>query len=171
MCESSSADVIFVASWLSESTEVLTNITWHGPSRGAGEREIPKAFWKNTFSLLFAWMFYTMETRMPCAPWESWSLDERQLPSNLPVITAVIKLSAFADDFDRQICQAKIWVEMWARSWILPEEASFRNMEIIWIVSFCSGKWIVLAVVTRFFTSVLMWMSGNFTWYVHPYST
>ena len=30
----------------------------------------------------------------------------------------------------------QFWVEMWARSWLLPEQASFRNMEIMWIVSF-----------------------------------
>ena len=46
---------------------------------------------------------------------------------------------------------------MCARSWILPEQASFRNM-LMWIILFCSGKWIVLAVVIRFFASVLMWM-------------
>ena len=33
--------------------------------------------------------------------------------------------------------------------------------EIMWIVSFCSGKWIVLAVVTRFFASVHMWISAT----------
>ena len=49
MRESASADVIFVASRLSESIEVLTNITWNGPSRGAGEREIFGAFRKKTF--------------------------------------------------------------------------------------------------------------------------
>ena len=47
---------------------------------------------------------------------------------------------------------------MWARSWIPPEQDSFLNIEIMCIVSFCSSKWIVLAVVTRFFTSVLVWI-------------
>ena len=45
--------------------------------------------------------------------------------------------------------------------WRLPEQVSFRNMEIMWIVSFCWGKRIVLAVVTRFFASVLMWISAT----------
>ena len=34
------------------------------------------------FSPFCAWMFYTMQTGRPCAPWMSWSLDERQLPIN-----------------------------------------------------------------------------------------
>ena len=38
MRESASADVTSVASWLSESIEVLINITWDDPSREAGER-------------------------------------------------------------------------------------------------------------------------------------
>ena len=97
---------------------------------------------------------------MPCHPWEFWSLDERQLPINLTVFTAVIKLSAFADNFVKQTAK-QFWVETWAKSWILPELVSFRNMEIMWIVSFCSSKWIVLAVVTRFFASVLMWISAT----------
>ena len=46
---SGSAGVIFVASSLSESMEVLANITWNGPSRGVGAREILKAFRKKTF--------------------------------------------------------------------------------------------------------------------------
>ena len=33
----------------------------------------------------------------------------------------------------------------------------FLNIENMWMVSFCSGKWIVLAVVTWFFASVLKW--------------
>ena len=43
MRESARADVIFVASWPSEPMEVLTNITWDGPSPGAGEWEIPNS--------------------------------------------------------------------------------------------------------------------------------
>ena len=80
--------------------------------------------------------------------------------NNLTVCTAVIKLSAFADNFVKQTAK-QFWVEMWARSWIRPEQVSFRNMEIMWIVSFCSGRRIVLAVVTKFLVSVLMWISAT----------
>ena len=79
--------------------------------------------------------------------------------NNLTVRTAVIKLSAVADNFKQTAKQ--FWVETWARSWILPELVWFRNMVIMWIVSFCWGKGIVLAVVTRFFVSVLMWISAT----------
>ena len=77
--------------------------------------------------------------------------------SKFPVSTTVIRLSALDEIFVRQSAK-QFWVGMWARSWILPEQASFRNIEIMWIVSFCSGRWIVLAVVTRFFASILMWI-------------
>ena len=71
MRASASADVIIVASRFSESIEVLTNITWNGPSRGAGEREIFETFRKKTF--------------LPCVhgcstPCIQDSLDERQIP-------------------------------------------------------------------------------------------
>ena len=33
-----------------------------------------------------------------------------------------------------------VWDGMWARSWILPEQTSFRNIEILWMF-FCSSKW------------------------------
>ena len=79
---------------------------------------------------------------------------------NLTVSTAVINLSAFADNFVKQT-NKQFWVEMWAKSCTLAEQVSFRNMEIMWVVSFCSSKWIVLAVVTRFFASVLMWISAT----------
>ena len=77
--------------------------------------------------------------------------------SKFPVSTTVIRLSALDEAFVKQSAK-QFWVGMWARSWILPEQASFRNIEIMWIVSFCSGRWIVLAVVTKFFASVLMWI-------------
>ena len=80
--------------------------------------------------------------------------------NNLPDITCVIKMSAFADDGVKQSAK-QFWVKLWARSSILPEQASFRNMAIMWTVSCWSGKWIILAVVTRFFASVLMWMSAT----------
>ena len=52
------ADGIFVASWLPESMEVLTNITWDGPARGAGERKITlRRLGRKPFSPLCAWMF------------------------------------------------------------------------------------------------------------------
>ena len=135
MRESASADVIFVASWFSESMVVLTNITWNGPSREACEREIFKASRKKTFSPpLRAWMFYTMYTRSPCAPWVSWNLDARQL-----LMISLFSLLWSSCLPSPMICQQsakQFWVEMWARSWLLPEQASFRNMEIMWIVSF-----------------------------------
>ena len=43
MRESASAGVLFVAPRLPKSVEVPTNITWDGPSRGAGERELEGA--------------------------------------------------------------------------------------------------------------------------------
>ena len=54
--------------------------------------------------------------------------------SGLPVFTTVIKLSAFADAFDKQSAK-QFWVGMWARSWILSEQVSCRNMEIKWLSS------------------------------------
>ena len=76
---------------------------------------------------------------------------------NLPVSSALIKLSAFDDAFVKQY--AKLFgAGKCARSWTFPEQDSFRNVDIKWTVFFCSGKWIVLAAVTRFFAAVLMWM-------------
>ena len=122
-------------------------------------RDTFKAFRKKTiFFLMCMNHLHHVDKRTFCSMsvlkfgWTSTSND-------LPVFTAVIKLSAFADDFVKQSAEI-FWVEMWARSWILPEQASFRNMEIIWIISFCSRKWIVLAVVTKFFASLLMRISA-----------
>ena len=123
-------------------------------------KEHLKAFRKETFfSLVNINVLHHVDKNALCSMrvlkfgWTSTS-------KNLTASTAVIKLSAFTDVFVKQSAK-QFWVEMWARSWILPEQVSFRNMEIMWIVSFCSGKWIVLAVVTRFFASVLMWTSGT----------
>ena len=161
MRESVSAHGIFVASWLPESMEVLTNITWDGPARGAGE-------WKRTlrrsgtkpFSLLSAWFFLHHVHKNALCYMRVLKFGWTSTSNNLTVCTAVIKLSVFADNFVKQTAK-QFLVETWARSWILPELVSFRNMEIMWIVSFCSGKGIVLAVVTRFFVSVLMWISAT----------
>ena len=108
-------------------------------------------------SPLCAWMFCTKWTKKALCSMSVLKLGCISTLRNLPVFTAVIKLSAFADAFVKQ-SDKQFWVEVWAKSWILPEQASFRNIEITWIVSFCSGKWIVLAVVTTFFASVLMWI-------------
>ena len=140
--------------------EVLTNITWDGPSRGACEREIFKAFKKKTcFSLVCMNALHHIGKHALCSM-VVLTFGRTSTSKNLTASTAGIKWSAFADDFVNQSAK-QFWVEMWARSWILPEQVSFRNMEIMWIVSFCSGKWIVLAAVTRFFASVLMWMSAT----------
>ena len=58
--------------------------------------------------------------------------------SNLPGCTAAIRVSALAEAFVKQSGK-QFWVRMWARSWIFPEEASFRNMEIMWMVFFVQG--------------------------------
>ena len=80
MREFASADVKFVEPWLSESMEIFTTITWNGPSRGAGEREIFKSFRKNTFFSLVCMNVLHHVVKKPYAPWVSWSLDARRLP-------------------------------------------------------------------------------------------
>ena len=161
MRESATADVIFRGILTSESMEVLTNITWDGPARGAGERKrTSRRLGRKPFSLLCAWFFLHHVDKNALCYMRVLKFGRTSTSNNLTVFTAVIKLSAFVDDFVKQTAK-QFWVEMWARSWILPEQVSFRNMEIMWIVSFCSGKGIVLAVVTRFFASVLMWISAT----------
>ena len=145
----------------SESMEVLTNITWDGPARGAGERKrTSRRLGRKPFSLLCAWFFLHHVDKNALCYMRVLKFGRTSTSNNLTVFTAVIKLSAFVDDYVKQSAK-QFWVEMRARSWILPEQVSFRNMEIMWIVSFCSSKGIVLAVVTRFFASVLMWISAT----------
>ena len=68
MRESSSADVNFVASRLSDPMEVLKNITWNGPSGGAGEREIFKAFRKKPcFSLVCMNFLHHADNKTLCS--------------------------------------------------------------------------------------------------------
>ena len=112
------------------------------------------------FSLVLHPIVADPSARSLCAPWVSWSLDERQLPmislfSLLwsSCLRSWMTLSKNLPDNSELKCEQ--------RSWILPEQASFRNIEIMWIVFFCSGKWIVPAVVTRFFASVHMWISAT----------
>ena len=91
--------------------------------------------------------------------------------NSLTVFTAVIKLSACADDFVKQSAK-QFWVEMWARSWILPEQASFRKMAIIWIVCFCTGKRINCCCCGHQVHRVSPHVKFcNLTWHVHPQST
>ena len=118
------------------------------------------AFRKKTFSPLCAWFFWNHVDENALCYMRVLKFGRTSTSNKLTVFTAVIKLSAFVDDFVKQSAK-QLRVEMRARSWILPERFSFRNMEIMWIVSFCSGKGIVLAVVTRFFASVLMWISAT----------
>ena len=135
-----------------------TNITWNGPSCRVGARDTFKAFKKKTFSCVRINVLHHVDKKVLCSISVP-KIGSMSTSSNSPVFTCVIELSAFADAFVRQSA-TQFWVGMWARSWILPEQASFLNIEIMWIVSFCSGEWNVLAVVTRFSASVLMWMSA-----------
>ena len=64
--------------------------------------------------------------------------------NNLSVFTAVIKLSAFVNDFVKQSAK-QLRVEKRARSWILPEQVSFRNMKIMWIVFFSRELFLLLS--------------------------
>ena len=118
------------------------------------------AFRKKTFSPLCAWFVLHHVDKNALCYMRVLKFGRTSTSNNLTVFTAVIKLSAFVDDVVKQSAK-QFWVEMRARSWIRPEQVSFRNMEIMWIVSFCSGKGIVLAVVTRFLVSVLMWISAT----------
>ena len=123
-------------------------------------REILKALRRRTsFSLVCTNVLHQVDKEVLC----SMSVLKSGWMStlgNLPVFTAVIKLSAFADAFVKQ-SDKQFWIEIWAKSWTLREQASFRNIEIMWIGSFCSSKWIVLAVVTTFFAPVLMWICAT----------
>ena len=135
----------------------LTNITWNGLSCGVAARDTFKVFRKKTsFSLVCMNVLHHVDKKALCSM-SVLKLGCMSTSNSVPVFTAVIKLSAFVDAFVRQ-SDWQFWVELRARSWMLPEQSSFLNIEIMWIVSFCSGKWIVLAVVTRFFASVLMWI-------------
>ena len=124
------------------------------------KKENFKAFRKKTFFSLVCMFFLHHVDKNALCYMRVLKFGRTSTSNNLTVFTAVIKLSAFADDFVKQSAK-QFRVEMRARSWILPEHVSFRNIEIMWIVSFCSGKGIVLAVVTRFFASVLMWISAT----------
>ena len=123
----------FFCSWV---WLVSTNITWNGSFRGVGAREILKAFRKRTFFSLVCMNVPHHVDKKPLCSMSVLKSGWMSTLGNLPVFTAVIKLSAFADPFVKQ-SHKQFWVGMWARSWILPEQASFRNMEIMWIVSFC----------------------------------
>ena len=100
--------------------------TWDGPSRGTGERETFKAFrTKTLFSLMCMNVPHHVDKNALCSVtvlkfgWTSTS-------NNLPVFTAVIKLSAFADAFVKRSAK-QFGNEMWAKSWILPEQASLTQ--------------------------------------------
>ena len=113
-----------------------TNITRNGSFRGVGAREIIKAFWKRTsFSLVCMNVLHQMDKKgvvfHECSK-SGWMSTSGNIPvvtavimgcistsSNFPVFTAVIKLSAFADAFVKQ-SDKLFWVEIWAKSWILP---------------------------------------------------
>ena len=65
-----------------------------------------------------------------------------------------------ADDLARQYDKQSA-EDAYGRSSICPEQDSFLNIWIIWIVSFCSGKRVVEVVVTRLFPSVRMWIATH----------
>ena len=75
-----------------------------------------------------------------------------------PCRTASIRFWGLADFLVKQSAKHH-WVLICDRSAIEPEHASFLSIWIIWMVSCCSGTWVVLAVVTRLFASVLIWIS------------
>ena len=72
---------------------------------------------------------------------------------NVPEITALRSSSDFADCFVKESLRQRS-VRIWAKSSICPEHASFLNICIMWMVSLCSGKCVLEAVVTRLFASV-----------------
>ena len=127
---------------LPKSTSVFQEITCHVSSRRRHFRSILTFMFNGSscgVGALTALCFH----ECPQIEWISTS-------NHFTVFTGEIRLSAFADAFVRQSV-IQFWVGVWARSWIFPK------MGIMWIVFFCSGKWVVLVVVTRFFASILMW--------------
>ena len=175
-CESADADVIFVASWLSNSHVFnsshswqcwfLTNITWNGPSRKSGAKETSRVSRKKT-------SFSLVEKCAAPGGKEGLMLHEcSEIGVNvniyLPLFTAVIKLSAFTDAFVKQSVQ-QFWVGMCARSWIFPEQASFRIMDIMLI---CLLFVQVSELFLLLFPGSLLQFSHmnirNLTRYVHP---
>ena len=123
------------------------------------KRNLEVAQEENIFSLLCMSVLYHAGKKALCSM--SVLKFGRTSTSNHLTVFTTVKLSAFADDLVKRICQTILSWDVSKVMRILPEQASFRNMEIMWIVSFCSGKWIVLAVVTKFFASVLMWISAT----------
>ena len=99
---SASADVILVASSLSEFMEVLTNITWNGPSREVGERDIFKAFRKKTFFSLRCMNVRHHVDKNALYSMSVLKFGWTSTCNNTTVFTVVIKLSAFTDDFVKQ---------------------------------------------------------------------
>ena len=97
---------------------------------------------KTSFSLVCIHVLRHVDRKSLCSM-SVLKLEWMSTRHNLIVFTTVIKLSAFAADiklpafadaFDKQSAM-QFWVGMWARSCILPEQASFYNMEFMWFVS------------------------------------
>ena len=76
-------------------------------------------------------------SKVRCSGWEPTC-------GNMPVSTALMRLSGLADCFVRQ-SDKQFSVVACAKSPTLPEHNSFRSIWIIWIVSFCSASgWYLL---------------------------
>ena len=96
--------------------EVLTNITWDGPARGAGERKRTlMRLGRKLFSLLCARIFLHHVDKNALCYMRVLKFGRTLSCNNLTVFTAVIKLSAFVDDFVKQSAR-QFRVEMRARS-------------------------------------------------------
>ena len=77
--------------------------------------------------------------------------------SSLPVVIDDTNWSGFAVDLVSGSAR-QYSLAMWLKSSKWPVLLSCLNICIKWWVSFCSGRCVVWAVVTKLFASVLMWM-------------
>ena len=112
-------------------------------------------------------------TLCTCAGRETWSTDhvtrkalclssERNggctsTCSSCPVSIDWISWSGLAECFVNGSAK-QYSLDIWDRSSRCPVLLSCLNIWITRCASFCSGKWVVWAVVTRLFASVLMWI-------------
>ena len=86
-------------------SHTLTNITWNDPCWGDGARELLRVFGnKTSFSLVYINVQHQEDKKALCC---ISALKSGWMPTsgNVPVFTAVIKMSAFADGLRQAICQ------------------------------------------------------------------
>ena len=109
------------------------------------ERHLHKVFRKKTsFSLVCMNVWHHVDKKALCSM-SVLQLECMSTSDSFPVFTAVIKFIACADAFtaeDHEYFLNKLPFPTWRSCDLSP----------------LSGKWIVLAVVTRFFASVLVWI-------------